>query len=285
MSLYELGNEVVDPVAPALIVSFEDWVDAGAAGSTAARHIADGGEVVAHFDTDKLFDYRSHRPVLDIVDGRPKRFEFPELTVTRRRFPERDLFVLTGPEPDARWKEFAADVGELAVRLGIIEHVSLGAIPSAVPHTAPTPVMMTASSDELKKDAIAAEGLLRVPAAAVSLIEWTLAENGIPAVGFWAQVPHYANPYSGGAIALVRRVETHLSVSIGAGSLEEQDRAEREQLVRVFEMNPEATAYLERLESMVGEQTIPPAENIGEEVERFLRNQRHGGQGPNPFSP
>lgn len=285
MALFEMTSEPADAIAPALIVSFEDWVDAGGAGSAAARHIAEGGEVVATFDTDRLFDYRSHRPVLDIVDGRPKRFEFPQLTLTRRKFPERDLFVLTGPEPDARWKEFAGDVNELALRIGIIEHVSLGAIPSAVPHTSPTPVMMTASTDELKKDAIAAEGLLRVPAAAVSLIEWTLAESGIPAVGFWAQVPHYASPYSGGAIALVRRVETHLSVTIGAGSLEEQDRAEREQLARVFEMNPDATAYLERLESMVDEQTIPPAENIGEEVERFLRNQRRGDQGPNPFSP
>lgn len=285
MVLYEMTSEPEEAIAPALIVSFEDWVDAGGAGSAAARHIAQGGEVVATFDTDRLFDYRSHRPVLDIVDGRPTRFEFPQLTLTKRRFPERDLFVLTGPEPDARWKEFAADVNELAVRVGIIEHVSLGAIPSAVPHTSPTPVMMTASTDELKKDAIAAEGLLRVPAAAVSLIEWTLAESGIPAVGFWAQIPHYASPYSGGAIALVRRVETHLSVTIGAGALEQQDRAEREQLARVFEMNPDATSYLERLESMVDEQTIPAAENIGEEVERFLRNQRRGDQGSNPFSP
>jgi predicted ATP-grasp superfamily ATP-dependent carboligase len=285
MSLYEINHEPEEVVAPALIVSFEDWVDAGGAGSMAARHIAEGGEIVATFDTDRLYDYRSHRPVLDIVDGMPKRFEFPELVMRHRKFPERDLFILTGPEPDARWKEFAGDVNELAVRLGVIEHVSLGAIPSAVPHTAPTPVMMTASSDELKKDAIAAEGLLRVPAAAVSLIEWTNAASGIPSVGFWAQVPHYAAPYAGGAIALVRRVETHLSLSIGAGALEDQDRAERESLARVFEANPEATAYLERLESMVGEQTIPAAENIGEEVERFLRSQRRGEQGPNPFAP
>ncbi|HWC13926.1 MAG TPA: PAC2 family protein [Actinomycetota bacterium] len=285
MPLYELTNEPDASIAPALIVSFEDWVDAGGAGSTAARHIAQGGEEVATFDTDALLDYRSHRPVLDIVDGRPKRFEFPKLTLTRRRFSERDLFVLTGPEPDSRWKEFASDVLELAIRLGIIEHVSLGAIPSAVPHTAATPIMMTASSDEQLKDAISTEGLLRVPAAAVSLVEWTMAEHGIPAVGFWAQVPHYATPYAAGAIALIRRVETHLSVTIGAGELEEQDRAQREALVDLFEGNPEAGAYLERLESLVGEETIPAADHIGDEVERFLRNQGRGTGGPTPFSP
>ena len=285
MAIYKMSDEPEDVVAPALIVSFEDWVDAGEAGSTAARHIAEGGEVVATFESDDIYDYRSHRPVLDILDGRPKSFEWPRLTLTRRSLPERDLFVLTGPEPDFRWEEFASDVRELALRIGIVEHVSLGAIPSAVPHTAATPVMMTASSDELMKGAAPTEGLLRVPAAAVSLVEWTLAEVGIPAVGFWAQVPHYAAPFAAGAIALIRRVETHLSITIGAGSLEQDDESQRQTLQQIFAANPEASSYLERLESIMGQQPIPGAENIGEEVERFLRNQRRGESGPTPFSP
>lgn len=199
--------------------------------------------------------------------------------------PERDLFVLMGAEPDYRWKGFASDVRELALRIGIVEHVSLGAIPSAVPHTAPTPVMMTASSDELMRGEAPTQGLLRVPAAAVSLVEWTLAESGIPAVGFWAQVPHYAAPYVAGAIALVRRVESRLSVTIGIGALEGQDKVQREALRETFDTNLEAKAYLERLESMVGEQSIPPEERIADEVERFLRSQGQGEGGQNPFGP
>lgn len=284
MSMFDIVTEPSDPVAPALIVSFGDWVDAGQAGTTAARHIADGGEVIATFNGDSIYDYRSHRPVLDIVDGTPKEFAWPQMTLTRRRLDERDLFVLTGPEPDYRWNEFAGDILELSLRCGIVEHISLGAIPAAVPHTAQPPVMMTASSKELMRGAPPTEGLLRVPAAAVSLIEWTLSENGIPAVGFWAQVPHYASSFAAGAIALVRRVEDHLSITIGAGSLEQEVATERKALDQIFEANPEAQEYLERLEGLVGEQPIPPAENIAEEVERFLRNQR-GGEGPTPFSP
>jgi len=286
MSVFRIVDEPGDVTAPALIVSFEDWVDAGAAGSTAARHIAEGGELVAEADGDAIFDYRSHRPILDIVDGTPKEFVWPSLTLTRRRLQQRDLFVLHGPEPDYRWREFSEDVLELALRIGIIEHVSLGAIPAAVPHTVPTPVMMTASSSDLIKGGSPNQGLLRVPAAAVSLIEWTMAQNGIPAVGFWAQVPHYAAPYAAGAIALIRRVEDHLTVTIGAGPLEQEVGAQRTALEQMFSGNPEATEYLERLESFVGEQQIPPADSIGEEVERFLRNQRRGeGGGPMPFSP
>ncbi|HYI44496.1 MAG TPA: PAC2 family protein [Actinomycetota bacterium] len=285
MPIYDVLEEPTDSIAPALIVSFQDWVDAGQAGTTAARHIAEGGQVVARFDPDALFDFRSHRPVLDIVDGSPTRFEWPEMKLTRRRFPERDLFVLTGPEPDFKWKGFATSVLDLAVRFGIIEHVSLGAIPSAVPHTSATPVMMTASTKELMTGTASVDGLLRVPAAAVSLVEWTMAKSGIPAVGFWAQVPHYAAPYVAGSIALVRRVETHLTVTIGAGDLEEEDARQRVALQEIIAANPEAQEYVERLEGLVGEEQIPSSDNIGEEVERFLRNRPGEERGPNPFSP
>lgn len=285
MANYEIADLPGDLVAPALIVSFQDWVDAAGAASSAAQHIAEGGEVVATFDGDALYDYRSHRPVLDIVNGVPKTFDWPQLTVTHRHLPERDLFVLTGPEPDYRWRQFAGDVLELSLRLGIVEHVSLGAIPAAVPHTAPTPVMMTASSEQVVRSASPVEGLLRVPAAAVSLIEWTLAENGIPTVGFWAQIPHYAMPFAPGSIALIRRVEDHLAVTIGAGALEDEEASQRNALQQLLSGNEEARDYVERLEGLVGEQEVPPAENIGEEVERFLRNQRRGGGGPTPFSP
>lgn len=285
MANYEIADLPGDLVAPALIVSFQDWVDAAGAASSAAQHIAEGGEVVATFDGDALYDYRSHRPVLDIVNGVPKSFDWPQLTVTHRHLPERDLFVLTGPEPDYRWRQFAGDVLELSLRLGIVEHVSLGAIPAAVPHTAPTPVMMTASTEQVARSASPVEGLLRVPAAAVSLIEWTLAENGIPTVGFWAQVPHYAMPFAPGSIALIRKVEDHLAVTIGAGSLEDEEASQRNALQQLLEGNEEARDYVERLEGLVGEQEVPAAENIAEEVERFLRNQRRGGGGPTPFSP
>ncbi|HEX2296571.1 MAG TPA: PAC2 family protein [Actinomycetota bacterium] len=285
MSLFEVVQEPADTSAPALVVAFEDWVDAGAAGSTAARHVAAGGEVVVTFDADALYDYRSHRPVLDIVDGVPQRLAWPELTLVRRRLPERDVFVLAGPEPDYRWQELAGDLYELAVRFGVVQHVSLGAIPAAVPHTAPTPVMMTASGEELLRGGTPTEGLLRVPAATVSAIEWTMAQNGIPAVGFWAQVPHYATPYAAGAIALVRRVEDYLSVTVGAGELEQQVTAQRTALEQIFASNPEAREHLTRLEGLIGETEVPPAENIAQEVEKFLRNQRRGGSGPTPYSP
>lgn len=285
MSIYEMSTDHGELSAPVLIVSFTDWVDAGGAGSRAARHIGGDGEIYARFDGDALFDYRSHRPVLDIVDGTPKEFDWPEMTLRRRRYGSRDLLVLSGPEPDFRWREFAAGALEIALRAGVVEHVSLGAIPSAVPHTLATPVMMTASSKELLRESDrVTEGLLRVPAAAVSLVEWTLSQSGIPAVGYWAQVPHYLPQYPPAAIALIRRVESHLGISIGVGELEEETAIQRAQLDEMFSTRDDAREFLEQLEQLAGQQEIPGADEIAAEVEKFLRGQT-GDPGPNPLSP
>ena len=52
----------------------------------------------------------------------------------------RDLLILHGPEPDFRWQELAGDVlGIRAASKGVVQWVTLGAIPAATPHTRPTP--------------------------------------------------------------------------------------------------------------------------------------------------
>src|SRR5207237_1033306 len=46
-----------------LVAAFDGWVDAGNAGTLAARQLlGDASRVVASFDADALFDYRARRP-------------------------------------------------------------------------------------------------------------------------------------------------------------------------------------------------------------------------------
>src|SRR5713226_7642596 len=106
MALYRVD----DPgplVRPSLIVALDGWVDAGSAATTAASLIAEGGRIVATFDADRLFDYRARRPVLEIIDGKLAEMTWPEFEVRLARHPERDVLILTGPEPDYRWPRLA----------------------------------------------------------------------------------------------------------------------------------------------------------------------------------
>src|SRR5437667_856010 len=221
MSLYSLDGKT-DLNAPVLVAAFDGWVDAGQAGTLAAEQLATGGTVMATFDGDQIYDYRARRPTLDIVDGTLLSLDWPELNLRATTIGGRDLLILTGPEPDYRWRELSTDVAELAKRLGVTSWVSLGAIPAAVAHTRPVPVLGTASVRGLLPDGVAQgpDGRLRVPSAALSVLELGASASGIPSVGFYAQVPHYLSAaYPQAAIELLSHVGHYLGFEPSLGEL------------------------------------------------------------------
>src|SRR4029079_16197963 len=93
---------LVDPGpydAPIVVVAFDAWVDAGSASITAAERMVADAPVVATIEGDRIFAYRSARPTLEIVDGRPSDLTWPELFIRRLRAGTRDVLVLSGAEP------------------------------------------------------------------------------------------------------------------------------------------------------------------------------------------
>jgi hypothetical protein len=282
MALYRLTEPPEPLVAPALVAAFDGWVDASGASTAAASIIAGDGETIAIFDPDALYDYRSRRPVLDIVDGIPNDLIWPGLAVKRVRHEGRDLLVLTGPEPDFRWRELGVDILDMCLRLGVVEWMSLGAIPAAVPHTRPVRILATASKPGLlhEDEQQGPGGLLRVPAAALSTLEVAVSGGGIPAVGFYAQVPHYVGgPYVEATIALLEHAGRHLGVTFSLGSLPDEATAERQRLDQAVATDEDSRTYVERLERMVGDERIPSGDEIAAEIERFLRAQPGSGEG------
>jgi PAC2 family len=283
MALYRLHDLDEPLVAPAIVAAFDGWIDAGGASTSAVEHVAREAETVATFEADLLYDYRSRRPVLDIVDGTLTELTWPDLSMKRIRVDGRDLVVFTGPEPDFRWRELGRDVLEIAVRLGVVEWISLGAIPAAVPHTRAVPVLATASRDGLLHDdeQQGPQGLLRVPAAAISALEHSVASSGIPAVGFFAQVPHYVGgPYTPATIALLEHAGRHLGVDLPLGALADEALAQRQRLDTVVAGDEDSTAYVTRLEGVVDNEQLPTGDELVGEIERFLQQGEPGAGGP-----
>jgi PAC2 family len=274
VSLHQLVDPG-DPIAPTLVAAFDGWVDSGAAATTALGTLTAEARVVARFDADRLFDYRARRPTLDIVDGRLTEIVWPELLLRGTRIGERDLLVLTGAEPDYRWREFADTIVELVRQLGVVEWISLGAIPAAVPHTRTVPILGTASEPGLLRGGIKPGplGRLRVPSALVSVLELEVSQTGIPALGYFAQVPHYVSgPYPSAALALLRSLGHHLGLDLPEGDLPEESRQLRSHLDSLAAGDATTRTYVERLESMVDEERLPSGDDLIEEIERFLRD-------------
>jgi hypothetical protein len=278
MALYRLTSDSI-PRQPVLLQALSGWVDAGGAGTDAAELLVGSGPVIAEFDPDALFDYRSNRPILDFVDGEIRDLRWPAITVRMTDVGGHDLLVLTGSEPDMRWQEFAASVFELAGRFSVSRLISIGAVPAAVPHTLESPVMMTASNKELLTGQRVPEGILRVPSAAVSIVDHYFAEHGVETLGFWAQVPHYINePYKPAALALLTRVAGHFALDLDLDELRTDADEQRSRLDEIVSSRPEAKQYVERLETMASSE-FALGDQIASEVERFLRDVG----GDNPF--
>jgi hypothetical protein len=278
VSLFDL-REPTDLVAPLLVASFDGWVDAGAAATTAAARLAEGAETIATFDADRLYDYRARRPTLEIVNGRPDRLTWPELTLRRARFGERDLLILSGPEPDYRWRELEQAAVELARRLKVAAWISLGAIPAAVPHTRPVTVLGTESRPGLLRGGVTAgpEGVLRVPAAAISVLDFAVSRAGVAAVGYYAQIPHYVTGiYPPASVELLLLVGQHLEHEVAMGELRDEARRVVARLDTATAGDANTRAYVERLEVMVDEARRPAGDDLITEIERFLHDQGGG---------
>jgi PAC2 family protein len=271
-----------DLVAPIVVAAFDSWIDAGDASSSAATQLAGDGPTIVTFDADALFDYRARRPTLEIHDGRLADLTWPDLTLRHRRVGNRSLLVLSGAEPDFRWREFAADVVDLVRELDVALWISLGAIPAAVPHTRPVNVLGSTSRPGLLLGDVqpGPAGILRVPSAAISVLESSVSAAGIPACGYYAQVPHYiSGPYPAATVALLRAVGRHVDADLVDVELVEEARQLRERLDAAAALEETTRTYVERLETMVDEERLPSGDDLISEIEQFLRESGGGGRG------
>jgi PAC2 family len=283
VSLYRLRRQLPGMESPTVVIALDGWVDAGSAATTAAKTLARGSRIVATFDPDAVFDYRARRPTLEIVDGRPRSLEWPALTLRYSRVGQRDVLILAGAEPDYRWHELTVDILELVRRFDVGEWISLGAIPAAVPHTRSVPILGTASRRDLLKGGVkpGPEGVLRVPAAAISVLDVAVSKAGVPAVGYFAQIPHYiSGAYPEAAIELLRTLGRHLETELDLGQLPEESRLMRVRLDAAAAREETTRTYVERLETLVDEARLPSGDDLINEIERFLREGgQQGGSG------
>lgn len=271
--LYEIVSDT-ELRNPALVLALSGWVDAGSSGTGAAEFLAEEGEELVRFNADAIFDYRANRPTVRFRGGKMAAIEWPEIAIYVRHLPERDLVVMVGSEPDYRWKAFSEAVADLMSEFGIDLVVTIGAVPAAVPHTYPPPVMMTASSDELVgSDDVALGDDLDVPGAAVNVVADAAVRRGMGTIGFWAQIPHYVNePYQAGMLALVQRLSLRFDLDIDMSRLVEDAKEQAEQIDELISSRPENEAHVQKLEMLAEEGKLTSGDELAAEIERFLND-------------
>jgi hypothetical protein len=288
--LYELIDRP-ELEAPVLVLAMEGWIDAGLAAASAAEVLVDGLDTltVARFDTDELLDYRARRPTVHMVDGVQRGLTWPSLELRAATdLDGNELLLLVGSEPDRAWHHFVDDVVGLALDFDVRLCVGLGAYPAPAPHTRTSRMACSASTPSL-----ATPGFLRAtldfPGGAQAALEQGCDARGIPSLGLWAQVPHYAAgmPYPGASMGLIEGLSSLAELALPYGDLPTQTDQTRARLDELIAQNPEHEAMVHQLEAAyerleVGpldasplseEATLPTGDELAAELERFLRDQ------------
>lgn len=282
MSLFELlSNPDLD--APVLVIGLEGWIDAGYGAAAALTTISDHIEMatVATFDTDVLLDHRARRPIVHLQEGMNTGLTWPVIEL--RACTDRDghdVLFLVGAEPDHTWRAFSHAVVDLALEFGVRLVTGFGAYPAPVPHTRPTSVVATATNRELADLVGFVPGRIDVPAGVAAAIERRAADVGLPAVGLWAQVPHYASamPYPAAAAALIEALAPVAGLDFGTGTLLDDATGARARLDELVANSPEHLDLVHQLEQSVdrvdrGDLTEMSGDDIAAEFEKFLRDQ------------
>jgi proteasome assembly chaperone (PAC2) family protein len=277
---------------PVMVCAFKGWNDAGEAASAAVEfiHGSFDAEDVASIEPEEFFDFTAVRPTVRLTDGRSREIDWPEATISAAEVPgaDSDLLVLRATEPSLRWRRYTENVINTARELDVRMVITLGALLADVPHSRPVSISGLASEralvDRLGFQHTSYEG----PTGIVGVLHHSCAKAGLASASLWASVPHYvaAAPNPKVALALVRAFEGIAGVAVDAGELESAAEDYERQVSAAVASDPEVRAFVERLETAMdeveadapSEETLPSADTIARDFQRFLRQR--GPDGP-----
>ncbi|HVT77138.1 MAG TPA: PAC2 family protein [Acidimicrobiales bacterium] len=288
MALY-VPEEHVELERPVFVLALDGWVDAGSGTAMARDSLLEQMDThrIGSFDADALIDYRARRPTMLLSDGVIQSVKWPTIEV--RYGVDRggnDVVVIHGPEPDAAWRAFCAEVVALAQGYEARMVVGLGSFPAPVPHTRPTRLASTAATRALAEQIGYVKGAIEVPCGIHAAIEASCQAAGMPALGVWARVPHYlaASAYPAAAAALIDGLAGVAGLTLQSADLHSEAAAAKLRIDSLVAESAEHRALVAQLEEAVDADddsvgptpiaTDPAALEEGlSAIEEFLRDQ------------
>ena len=274
-------EETHDLVDPVVIAAFEGWNDAADAATGVIDHLMDvwNARVVGAVDPEDFYDFQVNRPRVSTDEKGHRRITWPATRIAVASPPGlgRDVILVRGIEPSMRWRQFTAELLAAIDDLGGQLIVTLGALLTDTPHTRPIPVNGTASEPELVDRLLLESPSYEGPTGIVGVLQEACAELDLPAVSYWAAVPHYVAqpPCPKATLALVGQLEGLLDCSIPLGDLPDDARAWERGVDELAEEDEDIADYVRSLEETRDTTDLPEAsgEAIAQEFERYLKRR------------
>ncbi|WP_392390579.1 PAC2 family protein [Nocardioides sp. L-11A] len=271
-------------VRPVVIAAFEGWNDAAESATAVVDHLmkAWDAKVVAAIDPEEYYDFQVNRPSVGIDEHGFRKLTWPSTHIAVASPPDldRDVILVRGIEPNMRWRQFTDEILGTIADLGAELVVTLGALLSDSPHTRPIPVSGSTTEADLMDRLVLEQSTYEGPTGIVGVLQDACARVDIPAVSYWAAVPHYVAqpPCPKATLALLTRLEDLLEIPVPLGDLPDEARAWERGVDELAEEDEDIAEYVRSLEESRDTADLPEAsgEAIAREFERYLKRRGEG---------
>lgn len=306
---YYQQPELRDPI---MVVAFGGWNDAADAATTAIKFLIDrwAPQKMAEIDSEDFFVFTESRPTIKFTDGVQRSIVWPTNLFLAHSLPnlERDIILCIGVEPQLKWKTFNDVFIEFCKRFHVSEVVFLGAMLADVPHSLAVPITGSATNPDMTErlhEMDVRRSRYEGPTGIIGVLQDACRRAQISSASLWATAPHYlaATPNIKVTAALLVHLNAFLSLNLDLAEIQTDAVRFEEQVTALVARDPEASAYVRRLEEQVAEGRsdedeeedtdeettrnldrvpgtgpLPSADSLIRDVEELLRKQRENGR-------
>jgi proteasome assembly chaperone (PAC2) family protein len=264
-----------------VIAAFEGWNDAGEAASEAVSHLLVGwrATLLASIDPEDYYDFQYNRPHVGFNSegGRELSWRTTSIWHCQAGPADRDVVLVTGIEPNLRWRAFCDEMLDYLTGIGATTLVTLGALLADVPHTRPVPVNGISSDPELAERFGLEPSRYTGPTGIVGVIQEASHRRGLETMSYWAAVPHYVAqaPAPKATLALLGQLEDLVGVPIDMRGLPEEAKAWERGVDELASDDSDVADYVRSLEEERDTADLPEASGdaIAREFERYLKRR------------
>src|SRR6266487_5316252 len=306
---YHSEPELRDPV---VVAALGGWNDAADSATTAIKFLIDRWKPakIADIEIEDFFVFTETRPIIKLVEGIQRTIVWPSSQFLAYQAPHLpyDIILYLGTEPQLKWKTFSKTFLSVCQHFKVSEVVLLGALLADVPHSISVPISGTSSNLDMKErlhEMDIHNSRYKGPTGMLGVLQDTFRRVAIPTASLWAAAPHYlaATPNIKVTSALLTYLNTFMSFGLDLSDIQTDAMRFEEQISTLVARDPEASAYVRKLEEQVtssaqeddedegdessidpnpdrtvGTGPLPSAESLIRGVEELLRKQRENGE-------
>lgn len=278
---------------PILVAAFGGWNDAADAATTTVKFLVDHWKPLrfASIDGEEFMLFTETRPTIQFNKGSLRRLTWPggRFFAHTSALLDHDIVLYLGPEPALKWKTFTREFLEVCKHLHISEVLLVGAFLANIPHSATVPISGFASQPELIErlhELDVRDSRYEGPTGIVGVLQDAFNQAHIPCASLWAAAPHYlaATPNIKVTAALLTYLNTFLNFDLDLHDIQSDAVRFDEQITMLVERDPEASAYVHKLEEQANEEDEDEEndEDELEEDEMVIHPDRTRNTGPLP---